>query len=435
MADLERGTIIKTIDLRTLSIVDKLGVGGQGTVYRIDCNGQTKALKWYHKNIFNSDKHQRDFYENLKHNKEKGAPTKAFLWPEDLTDVIDGTFGYVMDLRPGGYNELGEFFCDNVRFKSWVVIADAALNIVEGFRALHNNGYSYQDLNDGNFFINPQSGDVLICDNDNVAPDKTNLGILGKQRYMAPEIVSGGGSVEPDKITDRFSMAVILFRLFFRDHPLEGRYSTPPCMTKGLEKKYYGTEPIFIFDPKNDANRPIPNVQKNAQILWNVAPGFLKDMFIESFSKEAMVDSRVKRPIEKAWVDTIVRFRSDVVKCPKCVQEMFIDGNQECKCYECGQPIKAQNVLTLPNFSVAMFPGVKVYSWHVDSMDEDTKSMIAEVIKSPANPDQYGLKNISEKPWNAQLGDKLTSIAPGKVVPVKQGMKITFANGKNAVIE
>ena len=30
-------------------------------------------------------------------------------------------------------------------------------------------GYSYQDLNDGNFFINPQSGDVLICDNDNVA--------------------------------------------------------------------------------------------------------------------------------------------------------------------------------------------------------------------------------------------------------------------------
>ena len=28
---------------------------------------------------------------------------------------------------------------------------------------------SYQDLNDGNFFIDPQTGKVLICDNDNVA--------------------------------------------------------------------------------------------------------------------------------------------------------------------------------------------------------------------------------------------------------------------------
>lgn len=35
---------------------------------------------------------------------------------------------------------------------------------------LHRHGYSYQDLNDGNFFINPESGDVLICDNDNVMP-------------------------------------------------------------------------------------------------------------------------------------------------------------------------------------------------------------------------------------------------------------------------
>ncbi len=55
-------------------------------------------------------------------------------------------------------------------FSSVAALINAGLNMVEGFRALHNRGYSYQDLNDGNFFINPQSGDVLICDNDNVAP-------------------------------------------------------------------------------------------------------------------------------------------------------------------------------------------------------------------------------------------------------------------------
>lgn len=31
----------------------------------------------------------------------------------------------------------------------------------------------------------------MICDNDNVAPYGENLGIAGKCRYMAPEVVIG----------------------------------------------------------------------------------------------------------------------------------------------------------------------------------------------------------------------------------------------------
>jgi DNA-binding helix-hairpin-helix protein with protein kinase domain len=433
MAGLERGTKIKTIDLKTLSIVDLLGAGGQGTVYKVDYEGKPKALKWYHKNTFNSDKNQRDFYDNLRRNKENGAPASAFLWPQDITGIIDGTFGYVMDLRPGGYNELGEYFCDIVRFKSFVTITNAALNIVEGFRALHNIGYSYQDLNDGNFFINPQNGDVLICDNDNVAPDKTNLGILGKQRYMAPEIVAGGGTVEPDKFSDRFSMAVVLFRLFFRDHPLEGRYSTPPCMTKAFEKKFYGTEPIFIFDPKDDRNRPIPNVQKNASILWKVFPQYFRDMFIEAFSKEVMLKTK-PRLTDKVWVDVLVRLRSDIVKCPHCGEETFIEPDKESTCIECGKSFKAGGTIRFDEFEVAVFPGVKVYSWHIDTTDEDTAKAIAEVVKNPKNPDVCGLKNLSDKPWTVKLGEKLAQVEPGSVFPVKTGVTISFANGKNGKI-
>ena len=36
--------------------------------------------------------------------------------------------------------------------------------------------------------IHPETGDVLICDNDNVAPEGVTSGILGKARYMAPEL-------------------------------------------------------------------------------------------------------------------------------------------------------------------------------------------------------------------------------------------------------
>ena len=65
-----------------------------------------------------------------------------------------------MDLRPEGYNELAEYLVKKARFKSNRAIINAALDICCAFRALHLKGLSYQDLNDGNFFINSETGRV-----------------------------------------------------------------------------------------------------------------------------------------------------------------------------------------------------------------------------------------------------------------------------------
>lgn len=82
-----------------------------------------------------------------------------------------------MDLRPQGYYEFGQFLLCKQKFSSWLAMTTAAMDICEGFKALHAKGLSYQDLNDGNFFINPQTGRVLICDNDNADELKNNYGI------------------------------------------------------------------------------------------------------------------------------------------------------------------------------------------------------------------------------------------------------------------
>ena len=81
----------------------ELGRGGQGIVYLVDLNGKDMALKWYMS--IPEDK----FYKNLKQNIETKAPSDAFIWPEYLTKMIDGQFGYVMKLRPQGYYEFGDF--------------------------------------------------------------------------------------------------------------------------------------------------------------------------------------------------------------------------------------------------------------------------------------------------------------------------------------
>ena len=181
MAELEQGTIIKLLNGKTCTVDSELGRGGQGIVYLVDYCGGDFALKWYTRDYSDS------FYNNLKRNADSGAPSNAFLWPLAVTEKQKGSFGYIMKLRPRGYREFSDFMLAKVQFSSMAANINAAIKICDAFQKLHIRGLSYQDMNDGNFFINPKNGDVLICDNDNVAPDKTNLGIIGKAGKHHPQ--------------------------------------------------------------------------------------------------------------------------------------------------------------------------------------------------------------------------------------------------------
>ena len=278
MQELKNGDLVNLTNGSQAKIIEELGRGGQGIVYRVEIGGKQMALKWY----LNAPDHK--FYKNLEDNTSKGAPSDAFLWPEFVTKKERGSYGYIMPLRPKGYYEFGHYLLAKRQFKSFEAIVNAAMKICEGFKLLHLRGYSYQDLNDGNFFINPDNGDVLICDNDNVMPNNDKSGILGKARYMAPEVIAGG---TPDKYSDRFSLSVILFMLFFANHPFEGaRVIACPCMTESFERRFYGSEAIFIYDPQNETNLPVRGVHKNVIRRWPVFPKRLRDIFIQEFSKE-----------------------------------------------------------------------------------------------------------------------------------------------------
>ena len=426
MKEFQKGQRIRTASGGELEVIQKLGEGGQGIVYKVNYNGKQLALKWYFINkLSNPDK----FYRNIQNNIKQGAPTSAFLWPLEITEYFEGSFGYLMELRPSEYKDFSLFLLAKVHFANIEAIINTALCITNGFRELHNKGYSYQDLNDGNFFVNPKTGDVLICDNDNVAPYGENLGIAGKCRYMAPEVVMG--KKRPDNHTDRFSLAVVLYMLLFLNHPLEGKSTMCPCLTEELERKFYGSNPVFVWDSTNDSNRPVRGVHTNEIKLWPLYPEFVRKTFEKAFSHEVMVgNDTTHRVIEKEWQEVFTTLRDLMVKC-SCGSETFIDpSKQACQCINCGKSIERPLILKVKKYHAALTPGKKLYACHVQYDSDDFKEARGEVIASSNNPAFLGLRNDSDSTWEAILPNGTSKGYPnGQVIKLGKGIKINFGNG------
>ncbi len=431
MSEFKKGQKIRTTSGGELEVIEKLGEGGQGVVYKVRYNGKELALKWYFKNkLQDADK----FYRNIENNIKQGAPTSEFLWPLEITEHFEDSFGYLMELRPKEYKDFSLFLLAKEHFESIEALIHAALCITNGFRELHNRGYSYQDLNDGNFFVNPRTGDVLICDNDNVAPYGENLGIAGKCRYMAPEVVMG--LKRPDNHTDRFSLSVVLYMLLFLNHPLEGKRTLCPCLTEELERKFYGSEPVFVWDVMNDSNRPVRGVHTNEIKLWPVYPDFVRKTFEDAFSHKAMVgDDATHRVLEKKWQEVFTVLRDLTIRC-SCGSETFVDPAQPaCKCISCGKSFARPSILKVKRYRVALAPGKKLYSCHVKYDSDDFREAKGEVIASRNNPAVLGLRNDSDTTIEAILPNGASKgFSKGQTVKLGKGLKINFGNGNVAEI-
>lgn len=412
--ELQKGTKVNLTIGSQATVIKELGRGGQGIVYLVDLDGQQMALKWY------LNPPDERVYKNLERNIRQGAPSDAFIWPEYLTLQENGSYGYIMKLRPSDYFEFGNYLLARKNFKSFNAMLAAAMKICNGFMMLHRFGYSYQDLNDGNFFIRPSDGDVLICDNDNVMPQGEKSGIMGKARYMAPEIVSGG---VPDKYSDRFSLSVILFMLFFANHPFEGaKVVACPCMTEAFEKRFYGSEALFIYSPTDKSNLPVRGVHQNVIKRWPLFPSLLRNAFIEQFSEDKLRNPNA-RMIEQEWEKIISRVRDELVVCPHCHEETFVDmDDNNHKCINCGKDIDTSKQLKLNNRNLILTANTKLY------IDNDNIPD-AEVDFFPSDKNLLVIRNLTQSSWNVDTpSGKVKVVKPNDFLPILNGLKISFGS-------
>ena len=409
------------IEYRTMRFIAS---GGQGEVYEVEDmkTGSRYALKWYYKH--SATAYQRKRIDDLV---KRGAPDAKFLWPLDLAEK-NNLFGYVMKIRPPHYKSVVDLMKRRAD-PSFASLCMAGINLADGYQSLHSQGLCYRDISFGNLFFDPANGDVLICDNDNVTVNKDSESATnGTPRFIAPEIIKKKGF--PSTETDLYSMAVLLFYMFMLHHPLEGAAEAGiKCFDGKAMERIYGQNPVFIWDPRDKSNRPVPGYQENAIIFWKIYPKYLRDLFTRSFTAGLRdVNARI---VEKQWKDVFARLRDEILFCQSCGRENFYEPSRAC--WSCGNEINLPPRVEIGAKRVMLNHDSKIFAHHVKN-NFDFHTEVGRVSRHPTDARKWGLSNTGSENWiycNSSGENKI--IEPGKTAPLASGARINFGPAEGII--
>ncbi len=438
---LDSGTRLAAENGDEVEVIDMLGAGGQGEVYRVRTPGGDKALKWYYPTCATAEQEaivkelvNRDFADD------------RFLWPEGYVCAYRGSFGYLMALRPERFKGLPDLFRRQLRTSTRALLT-ACLYTVEAYQALHSRGIAYRDISWGNVFFDPATGDVLVCDNDNAVVEGDASGISGTMKFMAPELVRAEPGARPGTQSDLHSLAVLLFMLLMNHHPLEGRRELGiHCFDEAAEKRLYGKSPLFVFDPADDANAPDPMEHATVLATWDATVGTLQELFRRSFTTG--LHDPAARVRETEWRNALRAVLDSVVDCASCGRQNMTEPGENPPpraCWSCRTPLVLPPRLTVTTppprtaHHIRLRRAARVQTHHLlpepARHDCSDATAVAELVEHPARPGRYGITNRSKDTWTATRSDGTPQqIAPGQTVPLRSGLELDLGGGVRAVV-
>jgi DNA-binding helix-hairpin-helix protein with protein kinase domain len=420
----------QTVQLRfsglPCTISEFIAGGGQGQVYKATLpSGAVIAVKWYSPEyVKEKDPRVEDRLTALIN---LDFPFEAFIWPFDLADAPGvPAFGYGMPLCPDNFRSV-ESLINDADQPSFRALAIAAFNIATAFNDLHSDsemgGRCYRDVSATNVRVDPATSAVRILDNDNVDITGTPGPMRGSLGYQAPEVVLGKSF--PNVYTDLHSLAVILFRLLLVDHPLDGERENSAM---GDFVKLYGLEPVFIFDPNDASNRPIPGIHKTAPLFWEALPKFIRDLFEQAFTVGLHRPHR--RVVDGQWREGLARLLDSIFEC-SCGAENFYDwvSLQSPRglgaCWNCKQALSSPPRMLLDgNFDnvVMLTPQTQLFSHHILKTPYNFSQPLARVVGTGD-----ALENLSQHRWFVKNADGSSEeVRPGQIAPLVSRARIHF---------
>ncbi len=290
--------------------------GGEGTLYKLHNSDDFAGMvaKIYHPNKLDEQKLQKVSYliANPPFNSDNTGNEEALIWPKEALFDKEGAFaGFLMKEAKGQKLEILTSVKLPARLgKEWERFRDhdasqrlrlkVCFNIATAIRTIHAPGnYVLVDLKSDNILIN-SNGLIAIVDTDSAQVVENEkvicLATVATPEYTPPEfyrgIQPGNSLIEPS--WDRFSMAVIFYRILFGIHPFAASCKEPFNHLNTLEEKIEAG--LFVHNPGLKAQfSVIPPPHEE----FNFASPEIKKLFLKAFvegHKEAD-----KRPTAEDW--------------------------------------------------------------------------------------------------------------------------------------
>ncbi|MCC5841707.1 MAG: serine/threonine protein kinase [Opitutales bacterium] len=412
-----------------------LGEGGQGFIVGAHApDGRRVAVKWF-KRKWATPRHRSQIAQLARDGKPNSdTPAIQFIWPEEIVTCKENaeSFGYVMPFIDGrfkGYYDLTE---QKVRLRM-DRLCRVAYHFASALRQVHHRGRSYGDINFGNLHFDPETGDVAVCDNDNVVVNNDKSGIAGITEFMAPEVALR--KVGPNRDSDLYSLAVTFYHFFMWHHPLDGKKAQAlRCWDNLAKKKLFAEEPVFVFDPRDTSNDTdgLPELALHeARWRW-MCPPEIRVEFLRTFT-EGLSEPHKRTTVSK-WQRVFLEAEANALVSPAGAHTIWSAQGDNWGCFKTRQRLPEARAVLRFHGPAAHRPllvattGAPLRRHHLDPQALDPKDNPTEILgrveAHPRSPGHFILRNHSTETWSvhSSAGERL-DVAPGSARALVPGAR------------
>ena len=328
-----------------------IGSGAQGVIYRsLD---KHFVAKLYHPN----PSRQQERIERIDRIIHEFNPTNGdsyweelFAWPQKRITLP--RFG-VRSRYVHGLKTIDHFFFSKAYMQlkeedrgSFYDRFPIALKLAEAAARLASLGICYNDYSHRNVMVNPITEQVTLLDCDSISkPGEMPPLIEGTNWYRAPELVARIQQ-SPDLLTDRHSLAVLLYFWFIRLHPLQGNKLYDADNPERDDELRYGDGALYIEHPTDTANH-LAHQAIRTDSLGPVLHELFQRAFVTGLHHPEL------RPAFDEWLWPIARTMDTIIPCtnPICPWQSFVaTPGQPLICPACHQTVQAPPTLPILSF-------------------------------------------------------------------------------------
>lgn len=358
--------------------------------YIVGSNGTHYKFLWYslkHFKNYNLAKQTLEYItENPQIKKIIFVPTKIYQ--------SDSGFGYITNMSVNHYHSFYDIITNKSKFVKLNSMENTAINLINLFKNLANFDLHLYNFDERNLLINTHTGDIYM-DIVSTFTRSYNLKYTISYEYLAPETNIYNVITEH---STRYSLIVILFRLLYHDHPLDG-YNVVNDVNITTHKLWYSEKAIFNMSTLDTSNHAVRGVHYQVLGLWNKYPNYIKLTFKDFF------ENNLHRPLDRISYDDILlvfkHLKIMTVVC-KCGYSDFLKNlpfkDDSFKCKKCGNNI-GYIYFDFTKRCIPIKANSKVYLSFV-SKKYNKDDIIGIIELNPDDENSYVLKNLTKIPWN-----------------------------------